>query len=114
MRSADARSPRYGKDSGPGVSCSKPAPERAFARRSHLPRTISSPSKVLWGAGIAVAVLPELIAENGAQRVVRIPLKEETSTERTVGIAYLTSQRRHYALGRFLAAGDRYVKRNEL
>ncbi len=66
------------------------------------------------GAGIAVAVLPELIAENGAQRVVRIPLKEEMHTERTVGIAHLTSQRRHYALGRFLAAGNRYVKRNEL
>ncbi len=65
------------------------------------------------GAGIAVAVLPELIAENGAQRVVRIALKEEAPTERTVGISYLISQRRHYALGKFLAAGNRYVKRNE-
>jgi DNA-binding transcriptional LysR family regulator len=66
------------------------------------------------GAGIAVAVLPELIAENGGQRVVRLALKEETRTERTVGIAYLTSQAQHFALGAFLGAGNRYVARNEL
>jgi LysR family transcriptional activator of glutamate synthase operon len=65
------------------------------------------------GAGIAVAVLPELIAENGGRRVVHIALKEATPTERTVGIAHLTSQQHHFALGAFLAAGDRYVKRND-
>ena len=65
------------------------------------------------GAGLAVSVLPELIAENGGSRVVRIPLKEETPTQRTVGIARLTSQQHHFALKAFLGAGDRYVGRND-
>ena len=66
------------------------------------------------GSGLAVAVLPELISENGGTRVVRISLAEAVSTMRTVGIAHLTSQRQHYALDAFLAAGKRYVRRNDL
>jgi LysR family transcriptional regulator, transcription activator of glutamate synthase operon len=65
------------------------------------------------GAGIAVAVLPELIAEHGGGRVVRVPLRETVPTVRTVGIAYLTSQRQHFALDGLLTAGNRYVARND-
>jgi LysR family transcriptional activator of glutamate synthase operon len=64
------------------------------------------------GAGLAVAVLPELLADHGGQRVVRIPLREAVPTTRTVGIAHLTAQRQHAALRALLDAGVRYVERN--
>jgi DNA-binding transcriptional LysR family regulator len=65
------------------------------------------------GAGLAVAVLPELIADHGGRRVVRVPLRETVPTTRTVGIAHLTAQNQHAALRAFLNAGVRYVQRNE-
>jgi LysR family transcriptional activator of glutamate synthase operon len=65
------------------------------------------------GAGLAVAVLPELIGEHAAPRVVHVPLREAVPTTRTVGIAHLTAQRRHGALQALLDAGVRYVERNE-
>ena len=64
------------------------------------------------GAGLAVAVLPELIADHGGRRVVRVPLRETVPTTRTVGIAHLTAQNQHAALRAFLNAGVRYVERN--
>jgi LysR family transcriptional activator of glutamate synthase operon len=64
------------------------------------------------GAGLAVAVLPELIGEHESKRVVRIPLRESTPTTRTVGIAHLVAQRQHVALSAFLEAGIRYAERN--
>ena len=64
------------------------------------------------GAGLAVAVLPELIGEHGGARVVRIPLLETAPTTRIVGIAHLVAQRKHGALAAFLDAGVRYAERN--
>jgi LysR family transcriptional activator of glutamate synthase operon len=64
------------------------------------------------GAGLAVAILPDLIADHGGRRVVRVPLRETVPTTRTVGIAHLTSQKQHAALRAFLNAGVRYVERN--
>jgi LysR family transcriptional activator of glutamate synthase operon len=65
------------------------------------------------GAGLAVAVLPELIGEHGSTRVVRIPLRETVPTTRTVGIAHLAAQRHHIALAALLKAGVRYAARNK-
>ncbi len=65
------------------------------------------------GAGLAVSVLPERMKEHDNPRVVRVALRETIPTRRTFGVAYLTAQRHHIALQRFIDAAHRYAVRND-
>lgn len=65
------------------------------------------------GAGLAVSVLPSRMADHHNPRVARIPLIETVPTVRTIGTAFLRSQRRHAGLRALVDAAHRYAARND-
>lgn len=65
------------------------------------------------GAGLAVSVLPERMTDHDNPRIARIRLREAVPTRRTLGVAYLASQRKHLALQRMIDAAHRYAARND-
>lgn len=62
-------------------------------------------------AGLAVSVLPERMNDHVHPGIVRLPLRD--ATRRIVGIAYAKVARGQRALETLIAAGQRFVKRNE-
>jgi LysR family transcriptional activator of glutamate synthase operon len=65
------------------------------------------------GAGLAVSVLPERMTDHDNPRILRVRLREAVETRRTLGVAYLASQRKHVALQRMIDAAHRYAARND-
>jgi hypothetical protein len=61
----------------------------------------------------AVSVLPERMTDHANPRIARVRLRESVETRRTLGVAYLASQRNHVALQRMIDAAHRYAARND-
>ncbi len=90
----------------------------ACARAGFVPRIAFNVDDIftvegLVGAGLAVAVLPASLGDHSHPRVRHIPLHASIATTRTVGIAFLVSQRRQRGLQLFIDAGYRYAARND-
>lgn len=90
----------------------------ACARAGFVPRIAFNVDDIftvegLVGAGLAVAVLPASLSDHIHPRVAHVPLHASIATTRTVGIAFLASQRRQRGLQLLVDAAHRYAARND-
>lgn len=90
----------------------------ACARAGFTPRIAYTADDIFTvegfvGAGLAVAVLPASLGDHRHPRVTHVPLVASVATTRTVGIAFLSSQRSNRTLSRLIDASYRYIARNE-
>jgi LysR family transcriptional regulator, transcription activator of glutamate synthase operon len=64
------------------------------------------------GAGLAVSILPERMTDHENPRIARVRLREAVPTRRTLGVAFLASQRKHIALRPMIDGAHRFAAGN--